>query len=144
MIPQERMIVAVDTSVIVPAHALWDERHDVSVRAINRFIDENNLIVPWHALMESYSVLTRLPRRIRATPAEAFHALRITFANVPVASLSSADLWPLFESFVRRGISGGRIYDAAIAHAAREAGAEAILTFNARDFWGEGLKVLTP
>ena len=33
---------------------------------------------------------------------------------------------------------------AAIAHVAREGGAEAILTFNARHFWGEGLKVLTP
>lgn len=138
------MIVAVDTNVIVAAYAWWDGRQDAAVRAINRFADEKTLIVPLHALMESYSVLTRLPRAYRATQAEAFRALRITFANVPVVSFSSGDFWPLLESFVSRGISGGRIYDGAIAHAAREAGAEAILTFNVRHFWGEGLKVLTP
>ena len=138
------MIVAVDTNVIVAAYAWWDDRQDAAVRAINRFADEKTLIVPVHALMESYSVLTRLPRRYRATPAEAFRALHITFANVPVAGLSSGDFWPLLETFVSRGISGGRIYDAAIAHVAHEAGAEAILTFNARHFWAEGLKVLTP
>jgi predicted nucleic acid-binding protein len=138
------MIVAVDTSVIIPAHAAWDGRHDAAVRAINRFADEKALIVSGHALMGSYSVLTRLPRPFRVAPAEAFRALRITFANVPVASLSSGDVWPLLETFANRSIAGGRIYDAAIAHAAREAGAEAILTFNARHFWGEGLEVLSP
>ena len=39
------MIVAVDTSVIIPAHAAWDGRHDAAVRAINRFADEKALIV---------------------------------------------------------------------------------------------------
>lgn len=94
--------------------------------------------------MESYSVLTRLPRPHRAAPAEAFRALRTTFANVPVTGLSSGDFWPLLETLVNRGLFGGRIYDAAIAHVAREAGAEAILTFNVRHFWGEGLQVLSP
>ncbi|HKS23148.1 MAG TPA: PIN domain-containing protein [Thermoanaerobaculia bacterium] len=138
------MIVAVDTNVIITAYAWWDGRQDAAVRAINRFVDEKTLIVPVHALMESYSVLTSLPREYRATPAEAFRALQITFANVPVAGLSSDDFWPLLKTLVNRDISGGRIYDAAIAHVAREAGAEAILTFNARHFWGEGLQVLTP
>jgi predicted nucleic acid-binding protein len=103
------MIVAVDTDVIVAAHAWWDGRQDAAAAAINRFADEKTLIVPYHALMQSYSVLTRLPRPYRVLPAEAFRALRITFA-----------------------------------HVAREAGAEAILTFNARHFWGEGLQVLSP
>ena len=137
-------VFAVDTNVIVAAYAWWDDRQDAAVRAINRFADEKTLIVPLHALMESYSVLTRLPRRFRVTPTEAFRALHITFENVPVAGLSSGDFWPLLGTFVSRGISGGRIYDAAIAHVALEAGVEAILTFNARHFWGEGLKVLTP
>ena len=140
------MIVAVDTSVIVPAHALWDGRHEAAVGAINRLANEKALIVPWHALMESYSVLTRLPRPFRASPAEAFRALRITFTDVPVASLSSRDVWPLLETFANRGIYGGRIYDTAIARASRDAGADAILTFNVRDFEDlvEGLQVLSP
>jgi predicted nucleic acid-binding protein len=63
-----------------------------------------------------------------------------------VAGLAADQVWPLLETFANRGISGGRIYDAAIAHVAREAGAEAILTFNVRDFENvvEGLQVLTP
>ena len=63
---------------------------------------------------------------------------------MPVAGLAMDHVWPLLETFANRGISGGRIYDAVIAHAAREAGAEAILTFNARHFVGEGLQVLSP
>lgn len=94
--------------------------------------------------MEGYSVLTRLPPPRRGVPEETFRALRITFANVPVASLSSRDVWSLLEEVANRGIPGGRIYDIAIARAAREAGAEAILTFNVRHFDGEGLQVLSP
>ena len=140
------MIVAVDTSVIVAALSPWDPRHESAARAIERLADENTLILSVHVLMEAYSVLTRLPPPRRTAPAKALRALRGSFANMPVVGLAADHVWPLLETFASRGISGGRIYDAAIAHVAREAGAEAILTFNVRDFENvvEGLQVLTP
>jgi predicted nucleic acid-binding protein len=138
------MIVAVDTSVIVAALSTWDPRYESAARIIERLADENTLIVPLHALMEAYSVLTRRPRPVQLTPMQALRALDESFGDIAVAGLSTDHIWPLLKTFVDRGISGGRIYDAAIAHVAREAGAEAILTFNARHFWGEGLQVLSP
>jgi predicted nucleic acid-binding protein len=138
------LIVAIDTSVIVAALSTFDTRYQSAARAIERLANENTLIVPLHVLMECYSVLTRRPKPFRVSPAEALRALRESFGDMALAGLSTDQLWPLFESFVRRGISGGRIYDAAIAHAAREAGADAILTFNVRHFEGEGLQVLSP
>lgn len=138
------MIVAVDTSVIVAALNTRDPRYESAARAIERLADDNALIVPLHALMEAYSVLTRLPKPFRTTPAETSRALRESLGDLPVAGFAADQVWPLLEKLASIGISGGRIYDAAIAHVAREAGAEAILTFNARHFWGEGLQVLTP
>jgi len=138
------VIVAVDTNVIVAALSTWDPRYEAAARAIEQLADENTLIVPVHVLMEAYSVLTRLPQPYRATPIRALRALRESFGDMLVAGLPTGHVWPLLGTFANRDISGGRIYDAVIAHAAREAGAEAILTFNPRHFWGEDLKVLTP
>ena len=96
--------------------------------------------------MESYSVLTRVPKPIRFAPDEALRLLNETFGDIPLAGLSPSEVWPLITELAARGIYGGRIYDAAIARASRKAGADAILTLNVHDFdvLGEGLKVLTP
>jgi len=138
------MIIAVDTNVIVAALSTWDPRYESAAHAIDRLAEENTLILPVHVLMEAYSVLTRLPRPRRTTPTKALRALRESVGDMPVAGLATDHVWPLIETLVNRGVFGGRIYDAAIAHIAREAGAEAILTFNTRHFWGEGLRVLSP
>ena len=94
--------------------------------------------------MESYSVLTRMPAPIRFAPHDALRLLKESFGDLPVATFASGDVWHFIEELANRGISGGRIYDAAIARAARDAGAEAILTFNVRHFDGEELQVLSP
>jgi predicted nucleic acid-binding protein len=138
------LIVAVDTSVIVAALSTWDVRYESTRRTLDRLAGEHTMILPLHVLLESYSVMTRLPPPLRTTPEQAFEVLRSTFGHMPVAGLAADDVWQLLESFANRGMYGGRIYDAVIAHAARKAGAEAILTFNVRDFLGEGLQVLSP
>lgn len=57
---------AVDTSVVVPALTRWHEAHDVSRRA------SAGQSIPFHALVESYAVLARLPtpHRLSAQLAE--------------------------------------------------------------------------
>ena len=96
--------------------------------------------------MESYSVLTRIHAAIRLVPLDALRLLKESFGDLPLAVPASGDVWRLIEELANRGIFGGLIYDAAIARAAREAGAEAILTFNVRHFQqvGEGLQILSP
>jgi hypothetical protein len=46
-------VTAVDTSVIVPSLAHWHEAHDAARRSAQ------GASVPAHALLESYSVLSR-------------------------------------------------------------------------------------
>ena len=91
-------------------------------------------------------MLTRLPRPYRTKPREAFQSIRELVGAFAVVALSVNDIWPLLETLADHNIFGGRIYDAAIARAARAAGAEAILTLNVRHFelLGEGLQVLSP
>src|ERR1043165_2117421 len=127
--------IAFDTIIIVAAVATWQEAHSAARPAIERLSAENTLIVPLHALMEAYSVLTRLPRPYRAKPRAASRSIRELVGVLAGVARSSSDVWPLRETVPTRSISGGRIYDAAMARAARAAGAEAILTTNIRHFW---------
>lgn len=138
------MIVAIDTNVIVAALAIRHVRHEAAAAAIQRLADENTFVVPLHVLLESYSVLTRLPRPFRVAPLRALRALRESFGDWLVPGLAMNDVWPLLGLVANGNIAGARLYDIVIAHTARRAGAEAILTFNVRHFWGEGLQVLSP
>ncbi len=55
--------------------------------------------------------------------------------------------WAALQDFAARGITGGRVYDAAIAGSARAAGADTLLTWNLRDMTSvapAGLNVRTP
>ena len=77
---------------------------------------------PAHVLVESYSVLTRLPppHRAPSTVVKAFLAER--FRKAPL-TLPARD-WPrLLALAADGGITGGAVYDALIAATARHAGA---------------------
>ena len=72
--------------------------------------------------VETYSVLTRLPppQRVPATIAHSF--LGETFALPPLI-LSPEGYQLLLEVAAEKDITGGAVYDALVAAAAREAGA---------------------
>lgn len=110
-------MIAVDTSVVVAGFASWHEHHALAAAALSR-----QPRIPVHVLVESYSVLTRLPPPHRA-PAEVVAAfLAARFPQTPLALPPSAHL-SLIEKAARAGLSGGAIYDALIGAAARHAGA---------------------
>lgn len=104
---------AVDTSVVVAAFSTWHEQH----RAARRALDDEPAIAA-HSLVESYSVLTRLPAPFRA-PGElagAFLLDRFPGGGLHprgdvIAALAAAD------------VVGGAAYDGLIALVARDHGA---------------------
>src|SRR5690625_3303694 len=63
--------VACDTSVLVPAMVTWHPRHEDSRRTVT----ETVTALPSHVLVETYSVLTRLPAPHRLSPAVAGKAV---------------------------------------------------------------------
>ena len=106
------------------------------------------MIVAAPALIEAYSVLTRLPAPHRLTPVDALGLLDANFVRgVTVVALSAPGYRALLRAAPGEGVSGGRMYDAVIAACARRARAGTLLTFNTSHFApfaGSDLDIVTP
>lgn len=102
-------MIAVDTSVVVAAFATWHEGHVASAAALRR-----RPRIPAHVLVESYSVLTRLPPPHRAPGALVVRFLAERFPEAPLA-LSPGAHRGLIETAASLGLTGGSIHDALIA-----------------------------
>jgi predicted nucleic acid-binding protein len=109
-------VIAVDTSVVVAGFASWHDGHRSAAAVLER-----KPRIPAHALVESFSVLTRLPSPHRS-PADIVEAfLKDAFRGVPLA-LPPAAVHSLLRAAVEARISGGAIYDALIGETSRHAG----------------------
>ena len=124
---------ATDSSVILAALLAWHERHAPARAALRAAL--NDLVVPAHALIEAYSVMTRLPQPHRLTPGDAFELLSRAFHDrVRLVALPPDAVWPMLDELAMAGIAGGVTYDARILAAARHAGATRLMTLNPRHF----------
>ena len=65
-----------------------------------------------HALLETYSVVTRMPAVVRITPTAAHSQLAKVFPDV--VDLPAAQRRGLLRSLASRGIAGGAVYDALV------------------------------
>jgi predicted nucleic acid-binding protein len=102
-------VIAVDTSVVVADFASWHEGHAAAAAAL-----AHKPRVLAHALVESHSVLTRLPPPHRA-PADLVTAfLADRFPGAPLALPPRSHLH-LLQRAAAAAIAGGAIYDAVIA-----------------------------
>jgi predicted nucleic acid-binding protein len=110
-------LIALDTSVVVAAFAAWHEGHDAAAAALTR-----RPRLPAHVVIESYSVLTRLPPPHRAPAAVVVAFLSARFPGAPL-TLSGAAQRSLVGLAAREGLTGGAVYDALVAATAKRAGA---------------------
>ena len=110
-------MIAVDTSVVVAGFASWHEGHASAAAILARAPR-----VPAHVLVESYSVLTRLPPPHRAPADLVSSFLDERFKEAPLV-LPPRAYAELIEASARAGLAGGVIYDALIAATVRHAGA---------------------
>lgn len=125
-----------DTSVLVAAFVPAHPRHE---RAINRFHralgGEYQMLTSAHNLAEVYSVLTTLPLSPRMAPASAARIIRENMEqHVEIVDVTAADYLEVVHHLGDAGLAGGIVYDALACHAAIQAGATLILTFNPKDF----------
>ena len=110
-------MIAVDTSVVVAAFASWHEGHPAAAAVLSR-----RPRVPAHVLVESFSVLTRLPPPHRAPADLVASFLEQRFREAPLVLPARAHR-DLVRKAADTGLAGGAIYDALIAATARHAGA---------------------
>jgi predicted nucleic acid-binding protein len=92
------------------------------------------MVVPAHVLVESYSVLTRIPVPFRLNPADTVAFLEDLVSNAAVTNLQADAHLPLLREASQARVTGGRIHDMLIAAASVAAEADVLLTFNTRDF----------
>lgn len=105
----------VDSGVVVAAFASWHEAHEVARAEVSRGPG-----IAGHALLEAYSVLTRLPAPHRA-PAQVV----ATFLDRVIGEECLALTGPGYRRFViddlpSAHLTGGSAYDALIAATVRE------------------------
>lgn len=112
-------MIAVDTSVVVAGFASWHEAHASAAAVLAR-----RPRIPAHALIEAYSVLTRLPPPHRAPADVVATFLEARFSDGPLV-LPGRRVQSLLATVAGAGLAGGSIYDALIG--ATAAHAEAVL-----------------
>lgn len=104
------MKTTADTSVLVAAFASWHEHHASASGALAR-VDG----IVTHCLLETFSVLTRLPAPHRMAPDVVATFLDETFGDLPLYALPAAEQRALIGTCIANGIAGGAVYDALIA-----------------------------
>jgi len=120
------MKTTADTSVLVASFASWHEHHDVAFAALAN-IDS----VIAHCLLETFSVLTRLPAPHRMPADVVATFLDQTFAKHPIVVLPSVEQRKLVTTLTSQRLSGGAVYDALIAASCVHAGLK-LLTLDGR------------
>lgn len=118
-------VIALDTSVLVASFSTWHEAHDAALRATRE-----DAWLPAHVLLESYSILTRMPEPYRAAPDVVAEYLRKQWGErilVPATGL----LQQAPQILASHGVPGGSTYDALVGLTAREGGCS-LLTLDLR------------
>ena len=104
----------VDTSVVVPALLTGHQSHDLA----RRFVDADAPSIAGHALVESFSVLTRLPG-LRLAAEDALRLLASSFPDVCAPDEPNGH--ELVRVLAEAGVEGGAVYDGLVALAAKAA-----------------------
>lgn len=110
--------LALDTSVAVP---LLVATHSAHI-SVTRWWDGRSGSLAGHAAAETYSVLTRLPGDVRLAGEDAARLLASRFTSPLTLSTTTGRRLP--DLLARLGIAGGAVYDALVALAALEHGAD--------------------
>jgi predicted nucleic acid-binding protein len=110
-------VIAPDTSVLVAGFATWHEAHQSAARALSRGV---HLVA--HSVVETYSVLTRLPPPHRVAP-DAVHAYLTDVTSTDYLTLGARSHRDLISYLAVHNVSGGATYDALVGSTAKAAGA---------------------
>ena len=112
------------------------------VTTVNSEEATDNFFVACHTLAELYAVLTTLPLKPKISPLTARRLIHEDIEiSARIVSLSSSDYRDTLKEMSELGLTGGMVYDALIAKAAKKSKVERLLTFNYDDFtrvWPDG------
>jgi predicted nucleic acid-binding protein len=140
------MKIGLDANFIVDLLAEHSPRHPVTWACYEKHREAHDeFLIVENVLLEAFSALLRAP--VGMSPREAVRTLEEHFGDTITAPIRRGLAWDTIHHVIARGFAGRRIYDAAIALAAFEAGATVMLTWNVRHFIGVapvGLEIRQP
>lgn len=122
-----------DTSVLIATFYAHHQLHQPSMGLFLRF-KKNDVCCGAHSLAEIYSSLTGRTGRERVSGDEAMLFIGDVRERLTIVSLDDQEYFKALEASSALGIAGGGIYDALLAHCAIKAKAQAIYTWNTKDF----------
>jgi predicted nucleic acid-binding protein len=127
-----------DSNVMIKALAQWQDDHETARDEIEgRLRAGDRMVLAGHAVLETFSVLTRMPAPYRIAPAAALRAIQANYLERGALVSLEAEAYPsLLTDLAAQGVAGGRTYDAVIARCAELAPVDVLLTFNTRHFEG--------
>lgn len=140
-------LIAADSSVLVAALVTWHERHKPAAAALETALARKSLVIPAPALIEAYSILTRLPAQHRLAHSDAYHLLKTSFSTARIAGHATRDTWSLLRRWSVAPLGGGDTYDAVIVEIAKSTGAKSLLSFRRRELekvGATGIEILEP
>lgn len=121
--------------MLVAAFEVSHPRHTVCLPWLQQGQTEQiHGLIATHTLAELYSVLTRLPVRLRISPEVAQRLITENLERFEVIPLTTEDYQMVLAQMVSLNLTGGGIYDALIAQAAVKAEANILLTLNPNHF----------
>jgi predicted nucleic acid-binding protein len=122
-----------DTSVLVPVFYGDHVHHQASLDLFIKF-EKSGGCCGAHSLAEVYSTLTRIPGRHRISGEQAMLFIGSIRERLSIIALSGQEYTEALEASAARGIVGGGIYDAILAHCAIKVKAETIYTWNEKHY----------
>ncbi|MEX2260697.1 MAG: PIN domain-containing protein [Bryobacteraceae bacterium] len=131
-----------DTSVLVPVFYGDHVHHKASLARFIQF-DRTSGSCGAHSLAEVYSTLTRMPGKHRISGEQAMLFIGSIRERLTIIALSGDEYADALSASATRGIVGGGIYDAMLAHCALKAKAETIYSWNARHYSQCGADVVS-
>src|SRR6266542_374700 len=79
---------ALDTNVVIALVSEWDEHHAESVAGYEQRLSKGQIpLIPVSVLIESFSVLTRLPQPVRIDAETALTVLHEWFGSTEIAGM---------------------------------------------------------
>ena len=122
-----------DTSALVPLFYQDHVHHGPSQELFIQF-NQSTGCCGAHSLAEVYATLTRMPGKRRISGEQAMLFISNIRERLSLVALSGEEYADALQASAARGIIGGAIYDAMLAHCALKAEAEAIYTWNTRHY----------
>jgi predicted nucleic acid-binding protein len=122
-----------DTSVLVAVFYGDHIHHRASFELFIQF-DKSTGCCGAHSLAEVFSTLTRMPGKHRISGEQALLFIGNIRERLSIIALQGDEYAEVLEASAARGIIGGGIYDAMLAHCAMKAQAKTIYSWNSRQY----------